>query len=133
MSTNPATIPISGDSTGSISCQANAAYYQRVTLTWTILRSTTTVVFTGSGEGVAMKTAQGQTSYELPPTRQGYGITALFEFSPSGAGGPFQKALALRGPTTSNSGGSTTVVTSSEDKNDGDYNDSVLTIVFQSL
>ena len=133
MSTNPASISIGGDSTGTITCMSHAAYYQRVTLTWTILRSSTTVVFTGSGEGVAMKTAQGQTSYELPPTRQGYGITTLFEFSPSGAGGPFQKALALKGPSTSNSGGSTTVITSSEDKNDGDYNDSVLTIIYQGL
>lgn len=133
MSSNPVIIPISGDSTGSITCQANAAYYQRVTLTWTILRSTTKVVFSGSGEGVAMKTAQGQTTYNLPPTRQGYGISALFEFSPSGAGGPFQKALAIKGPTTSSSGGTTTVVTSSEDKNDGDYNDSILTVVYQGL
>ena len=93
MATNPVPIPISGNASGGIICNAHAAYYQKVTLSWTILGSTTTVVFSGSGEGVSMTTPDGSTAYDLPPTRQGYSISAKFEYSPNGSSGPFYEAV----------------------------------------
>ena len=132
MATNPVSIPIKGDSSGLIICNAHAAYYQRVTLTWSILGSQTTVIFSGSGEGAPMKTQNGLTSYDLPPTRQGYAISALFEYSPSGPNGPFNNA-SVKDPIISSGGGSTIITVTSEDSNDQDNNDSYLIITYKSL
>jgi len=43
--TNLVPIQINGDSNVAIVCNSHAAYFQRVTLTWTVLRSTIKVVF----------------------------------------------------------------------------------------
>lgn len=132
MASNPVSIPISGDSSGLIVCNAHAAYFQRVSLTWSISGSQTTVVFSGSGEGVSMKTQNGSTSAELPATRQGYSISALFEYSTSGSNGPFYQAV-VNDPTTISADGTTIITVTSEDSNDQDNNDSYLIITYKGL
>jgi len=132
MATNPVLIPVNGDSTGLIICNAHAVYFQRVTLKWSILSSPTTVIFSGSGEGVPMKTQDGATSYDLPATRQGYSISALFEYSTSGPSGPFYQA-SVKDPIISTGGGSTIITVTSEDSNDQDNNDSYLIITYKGL
>jgi len=132
MGTNPANIQIIQSAGGLISCISNAAYYQRVTLSWTILGSTTTVVFSGSGEDVPMKTSNGATSVSLPAARQNFNISALFEFSTAGPNGPFQQA-AVKDPVVTQSGSMTLIQVVSEDSTDQDFNDSYLTISYFSL
>jgi hypothetical protein len=132
MASNPVAIGIPGDASGVISCVAHAAYYQRVTLQWSILSSQTTVVFTGSGEGVAMKDEDGQTSYELGPTRQGYQIMATFEYSTSGPNGPFQMAT-VQDPIVTQKGGFTITEVTSEDSTDNDNNDSYLNVTMGAV
>ncbi|AUP78226.1 hypothetical protein [Flavivirga eckloniae] len=132
MATNPVSVTFGSDSTGLIVCNAHAAYYQRVTLTWKVLQSETTVIFSGSGEGVPMKTQDGSTSYEIGATRQALHISALFEYSTSGPNGPFVKAV-VNDPIISSAGGTTIVTVTSEDSNDKDNNDSYLIISYKSL
>jgi hypothetical protein len=129
MATNPVQIPINGDSSGSITCNSHAAYYQRVTLNFL----NTQVVFSGTGEGVPMTTQSGATVYALPPTRQGYSISALFQFSTSGQNGPFQNAVSVQNPIISQEGNTTFISVTSEDSTDNDDNDSYLIIFYQGL
>jgi hypothetical protein len=129
MATNPVQIPINGDSSGSITCNSHAAYYQRVTLNFL----NTQVVFSGTGEGVPMTTQSGATVYPLPPTRQGYSISALFQFSTSGQNGPFQNAVSVQNPIISQEGNTTFISVTSEDSTDNDDNDSYLIIFYQGL
>jgi hypothetical protein len=129
MATNPVQIPINGDSSGSITCNSHAAYYQRVTLNFL----NTQVVFSGTGEGVPMTTQTGAPVYALPPTRQGYSISALFQFSTSGPNGPFQNAVSVQNPIISQEGNTTFISVTSEDSTDNDDNDSYLIIFYQGL
>ena len=132
MASNPVSVPMNQTQSGQISCQANAAYYQRVTLEWNVLHDTNIVIFTGTGEGVPMQTDGGATQYNLAPTRQGYSINAFFEYSPNGPAGPFYEAV-VQDPIITPSGNSTKITITSEDSNDNDNNDSVLTILYQPL
>ena len=120
---NPVSIPIPASSQGVINCVANAAYYQRVTLTW----GSTTVVFAGTGEGTPMTTADGETTAQIPPTPDAFNIQALFEFSTNGSSGPFSPAT-VREPVISNKGGFNVAEVMSEDSTDNDNNDSYLTV-----
>lgn len=126
MATNPVSIQINGDSNVAIACNSHAAYFQRVTLTWTVLHSTITVVFFGSGEGVPMTTSEGATGYKFT-TKQGITISALFEYSPTGSSGPFYLGV-VQGPNYNQIDGTTIITTTSEDSNDQDNNDSYLII-----
>jgi hypothetical protein len=125
MASNPVQIPIPGDSSGSITCNSHAAFYQQVTLQV----AGNTVIFSGTGEGVAMTTQDGSTSYPLPPTRQGYSISALFQFSSSGPKGPFQNAVSVQDPINS----PPFITVTSEDSTDNDNNDSYLIIYCQPM
>ena len=128
MVTNPVDIYISGDSQGCVICHAHAAFYQRVTLTWTIGQRTESVVFEGSGEGVPMKTAGGETIHMLPLSRQGYTISALFEYSRSGSTGPFSRAK-VNSPIISTNGHATVVTVTGTQFNNG----SCLVVSFRTL
>jgi len=68
-----------------MNCLSNSAHWQKVTITL----GTTTITFEGVGKGVPMKLADGTTLYTLPPSPEDYFIDLLFQYSPSGAGGPF--------------------------------------------
>jgi hypothetical protein len=129
MATNPVQIPISGDSSGYITCNSHAAYYQRVTLNFL----NNQVIFSGSGEGVPMTTQTGSPLYDLGATRQNYSISALFQFSTSGPNGPFQNAVSVQDPIISQDGNSTFITVTSEDSSDNDNNDSYLIIFYQGL
>lgn len=133
MALNPVTITLPSDSAGSIFCHANAMYWQRVTLNITGGGTQpTTVVFQGTGEGVSLPyDSSGDTTYSLG-TRQGTTISALFEFSTSGQGGPFQKAN-VRNPIINQAGTMYIVQVTSEDSTDNDNNDSYLSIVVSKL
>lgn len=120
MASNPVEIPITTQFGGSIACNSHALFYQRVTLQV----AGDTVVFSGSGENVAMTTQDGSISYDLPPSRQGYSITALFQYSTSGPNGVFANANAVNDPIDS----PPFIFVTSEDSADNDNNDSYLTI-----
>ncbi|WP_273291807.1 hypothetical protein, partial [Winogradskyella sp.] len=74
----------------------------------------------------------GSKAYDLPPTRQGYSISAHFEYSPTGSSGPFYDAV-VKDPMISTVGGTTIITVTSEDSNDQDNNDSYLIISYKQL
>jgi len=131
MASNPISIPISGDTSGAISCNADAGNHQRVTLNWMVSGDTVTVVFSGSGAGVPMHTAQGGSKYDLPPIQNAYHVHAYFEYSASGADGPFMPSRSVQAPIVSHEGGKTFVSVTSEDCSDGNSNDVCLTVFYQ--
>jgi len=123
MATNPVNLQIPANSQGVANCVANAAYFQRVTLTW----DGNTAVFSGSGEGVAMTLPSGETTLQFTPDSAARTVSATFEYSSSGSGGPFS-AAAVRDPVVTNKGGFNVIEVTSEDSTDNDNNDSYLTI-----
>lgn len=124
MEPNPVEVRVSEPWGGVIQCQANASYYQRVTLTINGKR----VVFGGTGEEQPMSLPDGGTTYPLGSTGEGQHIPCLFEFSPLGPGGPFSDAAVLA-PTYVETHSGLFIQVQSEDSVDNDYNDSVLTFV----
>lgn len=124
MATNPVSVTIPKDAMVTLTAVANAGWYQRVTLTW----PGNTVVFQGSGEGVAMTMPNGQDVMDVGPAVQPYQISALFEFSSSGPNGPFSRAR-VQNPVILSKGPFTINQITSEDSNDNDNNDTYLTIV----
>ena len=124
MPSNPANFTIAANSKGIINAVSNAAWYQRVSLTW----GQNSAVLQGTGEGVAMKTPSGDTAINFPQSDQGYQLTALFEFSRSGPSGPFERAR-LQDPIVTQNGPFTITQFKSEDSTDNDFNDTYLTVV----
>jgi len=124
MEPNPVEVRVPEPWDGVVQCQANASYYQRVTLTINGKR----VGFGGTGEGQPMSLPDGRTTYPLGSTRGDQHIPCLFEFSPSGPGGPFSDAAVLA-PTYVETSSGIFIQVRSEDGGDSDYNDSVLTFV----
>ncbi len=123
MASNPVSLSIPASSQGVINCLSNAAYYQRVSLSW----PGHTVVFSGTGEGQSMKTASGDDVYSIPPTPAAFTISATFEYSKSGSSGTFHKA-SVKTPVVTDKGGFNVIEVTSEDSTDNDNNDSYLTI-----
>lgn len=124
MEPNPVTVRVAELWTGSIQCQSNASYYQRVTLTI----AGEQVVFGGTGEGTPMTLPDGNTSISLGSTRGDRHVPCLFEFSPNGPGGPFSNSSVLA-PTYIETPSGMFIQVQSEDSVDNDYNDSVLAFV----
>jgi hypothetical protein len=124
MASNPIVFLVAANSRSVLSATAHAAYYQRVTLTF----SDTSVVLEGTGEGAAMRTPSGEEGIDLPPALAGYEITALFEFSTNGPNGQFQRAR-VQDPTTVKKSVFTITSITSEDGGDNDNNDTYLTVV----
>lgn len=124
MATNPVSINIPKDAMVTLTAVANAGWYQRVTLTW----PGNTVVFQGTGEGVAMTTPDGQDVRDVGPALQPYQISALFEFSQNGPSGPFSRARVQNPVILTKDPFKITQVTS-EDGADNDNNDTYLTVV----
>jgi hypothetical protein len=122
MEPNPAEVHVPGDWTGTVVCQANAAYFQKVTVT--IVGVAEPIVFQGTGEGVAMTLPNGETGYQFG-TRQARNASCLFEFSPEGQNGRFALASVLA-PTYVRTSIGMWIQVQSEDSVDNDYNDSVL-------
>ncbi len=132
MASNPVSLPIPGETTGTITAAANASNYQVVTLSWQISEQSYSVQFTGSGENVQMTTPWGETSYILPTAKQGYQISAYFQYSTTGPNGQLYEA-SVSDPITTQSDGTTTIQVTSEDSTDNDYNDTYLTIVAEPI
>jgi len=122
MATNPISLVIPRDVSGYITCNAHAAYFQRVTIS---TDAGPVAVFSGTGEGVPMKTADGKSMVPIGPLRSSYTFNMLFEFSTNGPSGPFKKGLVAN-PIISHEGDSTIVSITSEDGADSDNNDSYL-------
>jgi len=127
MATNPVNIHIGPNSQGFMNCVSNAAYFQRVNVSV----FGTVVSFQGTGEGQAMTTGDGGTSYELPTRPEAYDITASFEFSTDGPQGHFQSS-SVKDPIVTSQGGFTMTEITAEDSVDNDNNDSYLTVVVVS-
>jgi hypothetical protein len=124
MESNPVEVRAPETWDGVIQCQANASYYQRVTLTINGQR----FGFGGVGEGQPMSLPDGRTTIPLIGNRRDHRISCHFEFSPSGPEGPFAEASVLA-PTYVDTPGGMFIQVQSEDSVDNDYNDSVLTFV----
>lgn len=122
MATNPVSLAIPRDVSGYITCNAHAAYFQRVTIS---TDGGQVAVFSGTGEGVPMKTADGKSLVPIGPSRSAYTFSILFEFSTNGPAGPFKKAV-VKDPIISHEGSVTMVSITSEDGADTDSNDSYL-------
>lgn len=69
MASNPISVQMVQPSAGTIAYMSFAVYWQRVILSWTILSSTITLVFQGSGESIPMKLVDGNTIYPVDPSR----------------------------------------------------------------
>ena len=121
---NPISFPIKSDSSYMISCVANAAYTQRVTIKD---QAEVLGVFEGSGEGVQLKLVGTQSTTIRGSTRQSATMTAYFEHN-EGAG--FQASKVV-GDTATDQGEVRTIT--AEDSTDHDNNDSILTIVNMPL
>lgn len=128
MEPNPVSIQVEDLWNGEIKCQANASFFQRVTVVLTATKFSEKLVFSGTGEKQAMTLPNGAISYPLGPNRGGYRASCLFEFSPFGSGGPFQNASVLA-PTEIETPIGMFIQIQSEDSVDNDYNDSVLAFV----
>jgi len=124
VATNPVQIQLKPCTQLLITCDSHAAYFQRVKLTW----NGGGVVFQGSGEGVAMATPSGQTLYQLPGSVP-MTVTAQFEYSPTGPGGPFKLAQVVEQPVTHMGQKTMIIDVTSEDSIDKDDNDSYLSLV----
>lgn len=125
MATNPVSLSIPANGRGNISAVCNAAWYQRLTLTW----AGGAAVFQGTGEGVAMTTAAGESAIPLPQAAE---VTAKFESSRPGSSGTLVLA-AVQNPIVTTQGAFTLVQVKSEDSTDNDFNDTFLTIVSVSF
>jgi hypothetical protein len=114
---NPYVMAIRPDSSYSFSAVSNASYHQRATVS---IGGQTAAVFSGQGEGVPMTLPGGQTVYS-GATRQARQASVLFEYSTDGVNfEPSVVAMVTNTPTT--------VIVGTEDSNDGDDNDTVLTL-----
>jgi len=121
---NSQTERIPSDSSFQFSCVANAASYQRVTISQ---NGAPVATFGGVGEGVQMAQAGGATTYS-GATRQAAQFSLLFQHSRSGPSGPFLDSVVTVDTTA---GIVTTIAT--EDSIDRDSNDTVLTLVVASV
>lgn len=124
---NPIQINITTDTDYSITCMANAAFSQQVTIK--DMNGNVQGVFVGKGEGVQMQLAEGG-DHLGGATRGGkYWLTAYFE---TDAGSGMQPSTVKVNSTVNTGNGSITTI-AAEDSVDNDNNDSVLTVVQTSL
>lgn len=111
---------------GSIICMSNAAFYQRVTIVF----PDHTMVFSGGGEEVVMKTDKGERLHIIKKSED-VEVKMTFEFSQNGPGGPFQPAKQLR-LSRHGRGVKRMITVSSEDSTDADFNDTFVSISYIS-
>jgi len=124
---NPYPVTLAGRNSFRFSAVANASYFQRVTMSFSGGDDDAGVVFNGRGEGVAMTTADGKTSYLIPQVTTQVTCTLLFQYSTDGT-----KFVNANVVSVSNSGTSPdpqTLTIGTEDAQDGDNNDTLLTLV----
>jgi hypothetical protein len=121
---NPISVTVASDSNFQFSCVANAAFYQRLTISQ---NGKAVATFSGSGEGVQMKQSGGSTTYS-GATRQSAQFSLLFQYSTTGPNGQFQNSTV----TADTIAGIVTTITT-EDSIDHDDNDTVMTLVVTSL
>lgn len=119
---NPYVTGIPGDSNFSFTAISNAKYYQRAIIS---LNGRQAAVFNGSGEGVPMTCGSGQTEYSGAVRGQTQ-VSVLFQFSKDGTN--YTDAVVAEVLATPE-----TVMIGTEDANDGDNNDTVLTLSISSL
>lgn len=121
---NPMNVKIGSDSNYQLSCVANGASYQRVTVSQ---NGKTIATFSGTGEGNQMKQADGSTTLS-GPTKQSTQLSLLFQNSKNGANGPFQNSTV----TVDSTAGIVTTI-AAQDSADNERNDIVLTLVVGAL
>jgi len=119
---NPYALVIPGDSSFSFTAISNAAYFQRAIIS---LNGERAAVFNGRGEGIPMTTDNGGKEYQ-GAVRGNTQVSLLFQFSIDGAN--FSNAVVAAALSTP-----ATVMIGTEDLNDGDNNDTVLTLNISSL
>jgi len=119
---NPFTFAIAPDSDFKIRFVSNAAFVQRATIT---MSPTAIYVFSGSGEGVAMATSDGLLELK-GASRQGLKVSVYFEFNADGTS--FTAAQVVQVWQTS-----TLILVGTEDGNDNDNNDTVMTVEIRKL
>lgn len=119
---NPFTFPIAADSEHKIRFVSNAAFTQRATIS---LGPTSKYVFVGSGEGVPMSTSDGLKEVK-GSTRQSISASVLFEFSQDGTN--FSPTVVAQAWQTA-----ILVLVGTEDANDHDNNDTVMTAEIRKL
>jgi hypothetical protein len=124
VATNPVQIQLNPFAQGFITCNAHAAYFQRVTLTW----NGGGVVFQGTGENVAMTDPAGEDLYTLPASAEPMTISAKFEYSTTGPNGTFSLAQVEQ-PVIHKGRSATIIDVTSEDSKDNDDNDSILSLM----
>lgn len=120
---NPLPIQIPAKQPGQITAEANAAFIQRVTLTFLNEKHT----LQGNGDGRPMTTPDGQRAITLPSQEFDYEIQALFEFQRE-PNGPFANA-SVRTFLNYQQGNFHWIKVTTEDATDNDDNDTYLTIV----
>ncbi len=118
---NPFMFAIAPDSDYRIRFVSYAAYVERVIVTM----SPNQYVFTGTGEGVPMTTSDGLLELK-GTTRQGIKVSVLFEFSTDGTN--FTPATVAQVWQTA-----TLILVGTEDANDNDNNDTVMTVDLKRL
>lgn len=131
---NPVNLIVAAHSSAIVFCNSHASYHQKATLSWTIGKTTTKVVFSGSGENVAMTTASGDSYCLLPATTDSLTVTATFEYSKDGVNYQLSKtgeavSAPIGTPVPSYSTSGSFVIQGTEDATDNDYNDTQLIIV----
>jgi hypothetical protein len=119
---NPYVTTLPPDSTFTFTAMSHASYYQRATVS---VNGTTVVIFNGNGEGFPMVTPQGETSYE-GATRGKLQASILFQFSVDGSD-------YINAAIAQVSGTASSVTIGTENSNDGDNNDTVLTLTINPL
>lgn len=121
---NPINVRIGSDSNFQLSCVANGASYQRVTVSQ---NGKTIATFSGSGEGTQMKQTDGSTTLS-GPAQKATQLSLLFQNSQNGPNGPFQNSMV----TVDSTAGIVTTI-AAQDSMDHARNDIVLTLVAGTL
>ena len=115
---NPYTTTIRGDSNYVFTATSNAMYFQRAIVS---LNEQRAAVFDGRGEGVPMTIQDGQQTECTGSVRGTTRVSILFQYSKDGK--RYEDAVVAEALTN----GTMTMI-GTEDSNDGDNNDTVLTL-----
>ncbi|KFY95491.1 hypothetical protein V500_02758 [Pseudogymnoascus sp. VKM F-4518 (FW-2643)] len=124
---NPIIYALPAHSSINISCEANAAWLQRITVTIPS-DPKSPYQFTGVGEPGDMRLASGADSIELTPAPNERPATFFYEFDATGSRGHFQPALRIVEPYVKTLRWGQFITIASEDGGDQDSNDSIVYI-----
>lgn len=123
--TEPTSVPVPQNEKITLAARSFAAYYQKVTASFSKNMENPVAVFTGTGEDKAMTTLHGNNKSVIVPTGGNSSIFLKFEYSKNGERGPFHDAKYVNKPGQT---GPLWTITS-EDATDNDSNDSYFFIL----